>query len=128
MLATGKGEILSSVSLDLKNWHIVVVHPGIHVSTPLAYSWVKPALMKFDLVKQLTTTTPEKWRDVIDNNFEHGVFAHHPEVDAIKQQLYTMGAAYVSMSGSGSAVYGLFQQKPQHQQWNYNYMVLEAVL
>lgn len=128
MIATGKGEILSPVSLDLKNWHIVVVHPGIHVSTPLAYSWVKPAPMKFDLLKQLTTTTPEQWRDVIDNDFEHGVFTHHPEVDAIKKQLYTMGAAYASMSGSGSAVYGLFQQKPQYQQWNYNYTVLEAVL
>lgn len=123
MLATGKGEILSPISIDLSGWNIVVVHPGIHVSTPLAYSWVKPSSMKFDLVRQLTTTAPEQWRDSVGNDFEHGVFSHHPEIASIKTQLYKMGAAYASMSGSGSAVFGLFRSKPPGYTWASNYTV-----
>lgn len=128
MLATGKGEILSPVTIQLQHWHIVVVHPGIHISTPLAYSWVKPEVMKLDLVKQLTTTTPEEWRDIIGNDFENGVFPHHPELAAIKAQLYNMGAAYAAMSGSGSAVFGLFRSAPPEYSWKNTYAVFKHIL
>jgi len=128
MLATGKGEILSPISIDLSGWNIVVVHPGIHVSTPLAYSWVKPTAMKFDLAKQLATTTPEQWRDSVGNDFENGLFSHHPEIASIKTQLYNMGAAYASMSGSGSAVFGLFRNKPSEHLWPEVYAVFTAKL
>jgi 4-diphosphocytidyl-2-C-methyl-D-erythritol kinase len=48
------------------------------------------------------------------NDFEESVFALHPEIGDIKNRLYDMGATYAAMSGSGSALFGLFKEKPEH--------------
>lgn len=110
--AEGIGEQLQPVSLDLTGWHIGVVRPDIPVPTKEAFSRIHPHRPQKncrDVVKQPVET----WRKELVNDFEESVFALHPEIGAIKEKLYTMGATYAAMSGSGSALFGLFQKEPQ---------------
>ena len=109
--AEGIGERLQPINLDLSGWHIGVVRPYIPVPTKEAFSRIHPhypALNCRDVVKQPVET----WRDRLTNDFEESVFALHPEIGAIKEQLYKMGATYAAMSGSGSALFGLFKDEP----------------
>lgn len=107
--AEGIGERLQPISLDLGGWHIAVVRPDIPVSTREAFSLVTPkapAVCCRDIVAQPVET----WRDSLVNDFEHSVFTIHPEIGRIKERLYSLGAAYAAMSGSGSSVFGLFRE------------------
>ena len=107
--AEGIGEKLQPISLDLKGWYLAVVRPAIPVSTRDAFSLIHPehpAQNCRDIVMQPVET----WRDALTNDFEKSVFAIHPEIGAIKNQLYEMGAVYAAMSGSGSSLFGLFRQ------------------
>ena len=109
--AEGIGERLQPIDLDLSGWHIGVVRPDIPVPTKEAFSRIHPhypALNCRDVVKQPVET----WRDRLTNDFEESVFALHPEIGAVKEQLYKMGATYAAMSGSGSALFGLFKEEP----------------
>ena len=109
--AEGIGERLQPIDLDLSGWHIGVVRPDIPVPTKEAFSRIHPhypALNCRDVVKQPVET----WRDRLTNGFEESVFALHPEIGAVKEQLYKMGATYAAMSGSGSALFGLFKDEP----------------
>ena len=109
--AEGIGERLQPIDLDLSGWHIGVVRPDIPVPTKEAFSRIHPhypALNCRDGVKQPVET----WRDRLTNDFEESVFALHPEIGAVKEQLYKMGATYAAMSGSGSALFGLFKDEP----------------
>ncbi len=109
--ATGRGEMLEPLSLNLKGLYVVVVNPGISISTGYAYSQVKPQTAPFDL-RRIVTTPMEQWRNQVSNDFEKIVFLQHPEVERIKNDLYALGAIYAIMSGSGSTVFGLFDSKP----------------
>ena len=105
--AEGIGERLYPIDLDLKGYRLAVVRPDIPVSTKEAFSLIKPkrpARNCRDIIKQPITT----WRNELVNDFEESVFALHPEIGSVKAQLYEMGADYAAMSGSGSAVFGLF--------------------
>ncbi len=107
--AEGIGEELQPVSLDLKGWYLAVVRPAIPVSTKEAFSLIVPQHPEkncLDIVRQ----PAETWRDQLTNDFEKSVFAIHPEIGAIKDRLYDMGAVYAAMSGSGSSLFGLFRQ------------------
>ena len=109
--AEGIGERLEPIDLDLSGWHIGVVRPDIPVPTKEAFSRIHPhypALNCRDVVKQPVET----WRDRLTNDFEESVFVLHPEIGAVKEQLYKMGATYAAMSGSGSALFGLFKDEP----------------
>lgn len=106
--AEGIGERLEPIALDLKDWYLAVVRPDIPVSTREAFSLIHPehpAQNCRDIVMQPVET----WRDALTNDFEKSVFAIHPEIGAIKDQLYEMGAVYAAMSGSGSSLFGLFR-------------------
>jgi 4-diphosphocytidyl-2-C-methyl-D-erythritol kinase len=106
--AEGIGERLEPVSLSLSGWYMAVVRPDIPVSTKEAFSLIrpqKPVRNCRDIVMQPVET----WRDQLTNDFEQSVFALHPEIGAIKQQLYALGAVYAAMSGSGSALFALFR-------------------
>lgn len=106
--AEGIGERLEPIALDLKGWYLAVVRPDIPVSTREAFSLIHPehpAQNCRDIVMQPVET----WRDALTNDFEKSVFAIHPEIGAIKDQLYEMGAVYAAMSGSGSSLFGLFR-------------------
>ena len=109
--AEGIGERLQPIDLDLSGWHIGVVRPDIPVPTKEAFSRIHPhypALNCRDVVMQPVET----WRDRLTNDFEESVFVLHPEIGNVKEQLYKMGATYAAMSGSGSALFGLFKDEP----------------
>jgi 4-diphosphocytidyl-2-C-methyl-D-erythritol kinase len=110
--ATGRGEILEPVSLDLSGFGFVVVNPGIHVPTGQAFSWLTPTRPANSL-KQLIQLPVENWRDVIINDFEKPVSERHPEIAEVINTLYKKGAVYAAMSGSGSTVFGLFPVSEQ---------------
>lgn len=109
--ASGRGEILSPVNNVLEGFYTVLLNPGISVSTKEAYENCVPAMPERSLRKLIDFPVSE-WKDLIVNDFERTVFIVHPEIKAIKQALYSSGAIYSSMSGSGSSVYGIFKEKP----------------
>lgn len=108
--AEGIGERMTPVELSLNGWYLAVVRPDIPVPTKEAFSLIhpcRPAKNCREIIKQPVET----WRDELTNDFEQSVFALHPEIAAIKEKLYHLGAAYAAMSGSGSAVFGLFREE-----------------
>jgi 4-diphosphocytidyl-2-C-methyl-D-erythritol kinase len=107
--ASGKGDLLESMDLSLKGYFLVLVCPPVHVSTAEAYGGVRPELTEFDLESYVTGHPPEAWKDIVRNDFETSIFHKHPDLAAIKENLYSKGAVYASMTGSGSAVYGVFR-------------------
>ena len=85
----------------------LLVPEGISVSTREAYAGIVPEQPKIPLKERLALPV-EEWKGVVVNAFEKSVFASHPELAELKQSLYDKGAVYASMSGSGSALFGLF--------------------
>ncbi len=108
--ATGIGDRLSPIDLSLRGLAIILVKPPVSVSTREAYAGVSPQQPEVDLREALSRPV-ETWRDCVINDFEASVFPKHPEIAAIKDTLYDMGALYAAMSGSGSTVYGLFHHE-----------------
>lgn len=108
--AHGKGEILEEIPLSLGAYRMVLVKPGCGVATPEAYAGIRPGPASIDL-RGLGGIPVNRWRKEVTNDFEKSVFLKHPEIAEIKKQLYEMGAAYAAMTGSGSAVFGLFDKK-----------------
>jgi 4-diphosphocytidyl-2-C-methyl-D-erythritol kinase len=107
--ATGRGEILDPVSLDLSNYDILIIYPGIHINTRIAFSLLKTTPAN-TFTKDNIMLPVNDWRDNIMNDFEQPIFQMHPEINELKQHLYSSGAIYASMSGSGSSVYGIFNK------------------
>ncbi len=110
-LATGIGDNLTPIPLSI-DAYAVVVKPNAGVSTAQAYSKVTPKAPTFDL-RTLPSVPIEQWKDCVVNDFEDSVFSILPEIGHIKTQLYRLGARYASMSGSGSAVFALFDKDRQ---------------
>lgn len=106
--ATGRGEELMPVKLNLSGYTIILVNPGIHVNTGWAFSNIVPEV-PVKSIKDIIQQPVETWKQEMKNDFEIPVFRAHPEINGIKQKLYESGAVYASMSGSGSTVYGIFQ-------------------
>jgi 4-diphosphocytidyl-2-C-methyl-D-erythritol kinase len=111
VLAESRGELLSPLTIDLSAFCIAVVIPPIPISTKEAYSMVKPSNPSFR-VKAIIKEPIETWKGVLLNDFETSVFKQKPEIRAIKEKLYEVGAIYASLSGSGSATFGIFKSKP----------------
>ena len=109
--AEGIGEKMQPIGLDLSEWYIGVVRPDIPVPTKEAFSRIHPHYPQI-CPKDAVMQPVETWRETLTNDFEESVFALHPEIGAIKEQLYKMGATYAAMSGSGSALFGLFKERP----------------
>jgi 4-diphosphocytidyl-2-C-methyl-D-erythritol kinase len=105
-----RGNRFREIPLFPEYFEIVVINPGIHVSTAEAYSGIQPCKPPHHL-EELINLPVEKWRDHIINDFEAGIVKKHPVIGDIKNKLYESGAIYASMSGSGSSVYGLFKDK-----------------
>lgn len=106
--ATGIGNILTPVDCDLTGYHMVVVKPDIHISTKEAYSLVNPEYPE-NALSDIIKKPVEEWKGVMKNDFENSVFAKYPSIREIKEKLYESGAVYASMSGSGSAFFGIFK-------------------
>lgn len=109
-LATGRGEILQALQIEtLKDYKIVIVNPGIHINTGWAFSQIRPA-PSLQSLQSIIEQPVSEWKHRLKNDFENAVFSAHPEIKAIKDQLYSNGAVYASMSGSGASVYGVFEK------------------
>lgn len=109
VFATGIGNIFRPLELSLAGWHLVLVKPDIFVSTKEAYAGIRPHRPATP-VTDIVCRPVEEWHGLLTNDFEEGIFALHPAIAGIKEQLYARGAAYAAMSGSGSSVFGLFRQ------------------
>lgn len=125
-IATGRGEIMEPVKVDLKGNHLLLVKPPIHIGTKEAYAGVIPTKPEKDLTQILKDKTV--WKTELQNDFEISIFPQYPELAAIKKSLYDMGAYYAAMSGSGSTVFGLFEHKPEAKEWGKEYFVFEGVM
>ncbi|RXK62061.1 4-(cytidine 5'-diphospho)-2-C-methyl-D-erythritol kinase [Lacibacter luteus] len=113
--ATGRGELLEPIALDLSAYRFAIVNPGIHVNTGWAFTQLQ---LRSDhetwadlrtIIQQPIST----WKEQLINDFEEPVSKAHPEIAALKQQLYDAGAVYASMTGSGSTVFGMFEREPE---------------
>lgn len=114
--ATGRGELLRPLQFSLKGYHLLLVKPDFGVSTALAYDVVKPSEnYGSPSLEELVKQPVGQWKHTLKNDFEDGVFALYPELAHIKSTLYSMGAHYASMSGSGSTMFAIFDQKPEYE-------------
>jgi len=106
-----RGEKMQEINIDLSGFYIVVVNPGIHVNTGKAFQ----ALTLDDSEShftQIANEPIENWKNILFNDFEPVVFAQYPAIENLKNQLYKNGAAYASMSGTGSSCFGIFREVP----------------
>lgn len=113
--AGGRGEELQPVELNLSDYSIIIVNPGIHIDTGLAFLNVTPAIPEKSVKEVITALPVERWKDELQNDFEKVIFPRHNEIVDIKDELYRSGAVYASMSGSGSTVYGIFKKGTEPQ-------------
>ena len=131
--ATGRGEMLEEVSVDLSMYKIVLINPGIHINTGWAFAqWSNGSKPSDRLAKVSDGSKPsdtlsqpiETWKADLKNDFEAPVFAAHPQIKTIKEDLYSRGAIYAAMSGSGSTVFGIFDKSIDTDQLeNNNYFI-----
>ncbi|MGB0524347.1 MAG: 4-(cytidine 5'-diphospho)-2-C-methyl-D-erythritol kinase [Flammeovirgaceae bacterium] len=110
VLVSGRGEVFEHIDLNLAGKYIVLVNPQIHISTKEAYAGVTP---KFPAIscKEILQGTVSSWKTALKNDFEESLFPNYPQLAQLKQRLYDAGARYASMTGSGSTVYGIFDEK-----------------
>lgn len=109
-LCMGRGEVMIPVALDLSGLTLVIVKPDEGISTREAYAGVQPFVPSVPLVERLRQPMFE-WQGCIKNDFEPHILAAHPAIREARERLLAAGALYASMSGSGSAVYGLFDSR-----------------
>jgi len=126
-LGTGRGEVLKPVAPMLEGYHVVLLNPGILISTKEAYHNCRPAQREPGL-EQLASSPASSWKKLIVNDFEDFVFKVYPQVEELKRTLYRSGAVYSSMTGSGSTVYGIYQDKPKITPKMKDYLVYEGIL
>ena len=119
-IARGRGEILSALPLSLDAYHLLIVKPDIHTNTAEAYSNIQTTNHDTALDEQIQKPIVE-WRDRIINDFETYAFIKYPELDKLKSLIYQHGALYASLTGSGSALYGIFDHAPALQGFDVNY-------
>ncbi len=109
VVASGIGNIFESIELSLKGYTLCIFKPNVFVSTKDAYSFVKPATPSIPL-KEIIQLPVKAWKQLLKNDFEPGVFQKYPVIAEIKDYLYERKSVYAAMSGSGSAVFGLFEE------------------
>ena len=107
--ATGRGEFLTEIALDLSAYQFVIINPNIYISTALAFFKIKPGQPHTSL-KEIIQLPVQQWKELLVNDFEKTMTGSHPGIAVIKQELYNKGAIYASMTGSGSTVFGLFEK------------------
>ncbi|MDI9606366.1 MAG: 4-(cytidine 5'-diphospho)-2-C-methyl-D-erythritol kinase [Bacteroidota bacterium] len=115
-LATGIGDQLEPIDLNLSGYFLLLVKPNIEISTIAAYSMVTPATPEVS-IREIVRQPVSNWEKVLKNDFEPSIFKRYPAIARIKQRLYDMGALYASMSGSGSSVYAIFEEKLKEPAW-----------
>lgn len=127
VLATGRGEVMTKLELNLTGWFLVIVKPDVHVSTAEAFGSIQPGEPETSLVQQIRLPVDE-WQHHLVNDFEKVVFEKYPAVASVKTQLLNAGATYCGMSGSGSAMVALFREKPSLPVIQTGYFVYQCLL
>lgn len=120
VLASGRGEVLTPLTLSLKGYYLVLIKPDYKISTAEAYSHIQ-AIPEAENPAFIVNLPLERWKEKLVNDFEEYVFNIFPEVRIIKEKLYSEGAVYASMSGSGTSVYGIFRDEPPPMPWATNH-------
>lgn len=113
MLATGIGDNLNSVEVSIKGKHVLLIYPNIHISTEVAFSKIIPKKPDMGIKQILAENNIIEWKRYLTNDFEIPLFEKYPILRELKKQLYHHGAIYASMSGTGSCIYGIFDDIPQ---------------
>jgi 4-diphosphocytidyl-2-C-methyl-D-erythritol kinase len=126
-LVEGRGEILHDLTLNLAGYYLVLINPGVHVSTAEAFAIVKPKTPEYHLVECIHLP-PENWKGRMVNDFEEPVMMRYPEIRAALNVLKNEGAVYAAMSGSGSTVFGIFRTKPELTQLPEHWLKFEQEL
>ncbi len=109
-LCTGRGEIMEPIEISLQGLWLMIIKPNEAVSTREAYAGIKPVVPEKPLQERIMHPISE-WQSLLKNDFEPHIFAAHPVIGKVKEWLLEQGAIYASMSGSGSAVFGIFDHK-----------------
>ena len=113
--ATGRGEVMEPVAVHLQGYHLLLINPGIHLSTAWAFQQLHQSAGWTGKTNHLATAIHEpvaSWPQLIRNDFERQVLEAYPELSALRTQLYETGAVYAAMSGSGSTFYGIYPSPP----------------
>ena len=110
-LATNRGDRFNFLEERLKNKFLIIVKPDVHVSTAEAYNGVLPFVPAFSNESVYLNEPLVNWEGKMINDFEKSVFIKFPEIKLVKEKLYSLGALYASMSGSGSSVFGIFEDE-----------------
>lgn len=127
VVAINKGDEFISTKLSLKGKWILLVYPGIHISTKEAYAGIKPTRPSNSLISILEQGI-EDWRFQLQNDFEEHLFESYPVLKSIKNGLYNSGAVYASMTGSGSCLYGVFHTEPDLEPFNNQEYIIKKTL
>lgn len=122
VIAGGRGEEFSPVSLSLKGCYLVMAYPNIHISTKEAYQGVSPQIPEHSC-QEILSTPLENWKETLKNDFESSLFPKYPLLSKLKESFYEKGAVYASMTGSGSTIFGLFRQDPNWKSWNWEHQM-----
>lgn len=110
-IGTGRGEVVELIELDLKGYYLKLIHPGIHISTSQAYNEIEFSTIA-TTINEVINEPIENWKNRLFNSFETAAFKKYPELEKIKASLYSEGAVYASMTGSGSSLYGIYDKEP----------------
>jgi 4-diphosphocytidyl-2-C-methyl-D-erythritol kinase len=122
-LATGRGEFLQAIDLDLSSYSFVLIYPGIHIKTSWAFAQASPSYPA-QSIRDSVQQPVERWKEFLKNDFEEPVCKTYPELRTIKDTLYGSGALYASMTGSGSCFYGIYKKNQFPAiQWPVDYTV-----
>jgi len=125
--AAGRGEKLSPLPWFLNGYYLVLVNPGVGISTAEAYQNCKPLQRSISL-SSLVTNEIREWKNLLTNDFEEFAFSKIPLLGKIKEDLYSSGAFYSAMSGSGSTIYGIFAAKPELPSWLSEMIIFSGTL
>ena len=112
MLVGGRGEEMNDIKVDLEGYHICILKPQLSISTKEAYSGVKPSIPEHSIHSIISSNPVIEWQRFLKNDFEESILKKFDELSRLKSVLYEMGAEYASLTGSGSAMFGLFNIEP----------------
>lgn len=112
-IVTGRGEFLDPINIDLSGYHLLLVNPGIHISTKEAFQIISPYNRNTLNVNSIEKKDFNYWRAHLTNDFEEPILNKYPELKSIRESMISLGAIFTSLSGTGSTFYGLFLDKPK---------------
>jgi len=106
--AISRGEIMRKINFRI-SYPLLIVNPGIHISTKWAFANIRQEKENQNLFEIVSKEYDfYKYKNIVKNSFEEKVFAEYPEIKSIKEIMYSEGALFSLMTGTGSTVYGIF--------------------